>query len=186
MPRRPRTDDDVLDRLTGVFRDHGYDGASLSRISEATGLQRSSLYHRFPGGKDEMAAAVLRRTREWLEARVLAPLGRTGAPHVRVRAMAERIADFYENGRRSCLLETLSFGGSNDRIRSAVRQAAEAWIDAMAAVAREAGLAPATARDRAEDALIDIEGALVVSRVAGDTAAFRRVLSRLPGRLTEL
>ena len=42
-----------------VFRAHGYEGATLSVITEATGLGKGSLYHFFPGGKEELAAAVL-------------------------------------------------------------------------------------------------------------------------------
>ncbi len=60
MPPSKVNENQLLDRLTGVFRLHGYEGASLSRIAKATGLQRASLYFRFPGGKEEMAEAVLR------------------------------------------------------------------------------------------------------------------------------
>ena len=63
-------EDELLDRLTDVFRTYGYEGASLSRISEVTGLQRASLYHRFPGGKEDMAKAVLSRAGQWLINRV--------------------------------------------------------------------------------------------------------------------
>ena len=55
-PTLPR--EEVVDRLTRVFRREGYDGASLARLSEATGLGRSSLYHHFPRGKEDMADAV--------------------------------------------------------------------------------------------------------------------------------
>ena len=51
--------EEVVARLMKVFRREGYEGASLSRLSEATGLGRSSLYHHFPRGKEDMAAAVL-------------------------------------------------------------------------------------------------------------------------------
>ncbi|TGQ06111.1 helix-turn-helix domain-containing protein, partial [Mesorhizobium sp. M00.F.Ca.ET.217.01.1.1] len=40
-----------------VFREHGYEGASLALIGAATGLGKGSLYHFFPGGKEEMARA---------------------------------------------------------------------------------------------------------------------------------
>ena len=48
---RPQSvqDQDLMQRLSCVFRDVGYDGASLSILSEATGLKKASLYHRFPG-----------------------------------------------------------------------------------------------------------------------------------------
>lgn len=42
-----------------VFRRYGYEGASLSILSRETGLGRSSLHHFFPGGKEDMAMAVL-------------------------------------------------------------------------------------------------------------------------------
>ena len=48
---------DTLPGLAEAFREHGYAGASLSVIGEATGLGRGSLYHFFPGGKREMAEA---------------------------------------------------------------------------------------------------------------------------------
>jgi len=42
-----------------VFRRYGYEGASLSILSRETGLGRSSLHRFFPGGKEDMAMAVL-------------------------------------------------------------------------------------------------------------------------------
>jgi TetR/AcrR family transcriptional regulator, lmrAB and yxaGH operons repressor len=41
----------VVAKLVDVFYEHGFDGTSLSIISERTGLQRASLYHHFPGVK---------------------------------------------------------------------------------------------------------------------------------------
>jgi len=58
MPSTKVNEEELLDRLTSVFRTHGFEGASLSLISKATGLQRASLYHRFPGGKEEMAKGL--------------------------------------------------------------------------------------------------------------------------------
>ena len=51
--------EDLLPQVAEVFRESGYDGTSISRITEKTGLGKGSLYHFFPGGKAEMAAAVL-------------------------------------------------------------------------------------------------------------------------------
>ena len=42
---RPRsvTEDDLLARLARLFSEVGYEGASLSLLAEATGLQKASL-----------------------------------------------------------------------------------------------------------------------------------------------
>ena len=50
-PGRPRQFnlDDVLDRATSVFRKRGYHAASISELTEATGLTEGSLYKAFKG-----------------------------------------------------------------------------------------------------------------------------------------
>ena len=177
------TDTELLNRLTEVFRTHGYEGASLSKISDATGLQRASLYHRFPGGKAEMAEAVLTRAGEWLEAHALKPLTESGPPEQRLRRMAEKLDEFYEGGRQSCLLDALSFGVGEGGIRDHQKVAMEAWVEAIATMLRESGLPLRTARERAEDAVIRIEGSLVMARASGNTKPFRRTLRNLPQEL---
>ena len=85
------TDGQLTEALTQVFQTYGYDGATLSRISDATGLQRASLYHRFPGGKEEMAKFVLAKADEVFAHQLLAPLGEPGEPKERIREMARRL-----------------------------------------------------------------------------------------------
>ncbi len=51
MPAARVSEDFVLDKIAAVFRLHGYEGASIRLLAQATGLERASLYHRFPGGK---------------------------------------------------------------------------------------------------------------------------------------
>ena len=174
------TEPELMNRLTEVFRTHGYEGASLSKISEATGLQRASLYHRFPGGKAEMADAVLSRAGEWLQAHALRPLTESGPPEERLREMARKLDEFYDGGRQSCLLDALSFGVEEGGIREHQRVAITAWVDAVASMLRESGLPPRTARERAEDAVIRIQGSLVMARASGDPKPFRRTLRNLP------
>ncbi|WP_338511507.1 TetR/AcrR family transcriptional regulator [Erwinia aphidicola] len=43
--------EDVLPLVAGVFRELGYDGTSISRITEKTGLGKGSLYHFSPAVK---------------------------------------------------------------------------------------------------------------------------------------
>ena len=64
-----------------------------------------------------------------------------------------------------------------------VRASTKAWIRAIAAVLKDAGLPARTARERAEDALVRIQGSLVLARATGNRSAFRRTLEALPGDL---
>ncbi len=177
------SDEDVLDALQGVFQRHGYAGTSMSLIAEASGLGRASLYHRFPGGKLEIALAVLEGAAAWVEEHVLTPLRSAAPPRERVAEMGRQISMLYEGGRRSCLLDALALGDSETVLRDRVQEATEAWADALARTLRDAGLAPDEARVRAEDGLVAIQGSLVLARALRDQGPFLRTVASMEDRL---
>jgi AcrR family transcriptional regulator len=174
------SDEDLICALTDVFRAQGYEGASLSQISEATGLEKASLYHRFPGGKEDMVAAVVNNMNRWFQSYVFTPLERPGKPAQKVRMVAQHLRELYGDGSKSCVLDTLSLPGSSPGLRQAVRGSLKAWLQAFTGIAREAGASTAEARVRAEQAIIEIEGSLILSRVLGDRKLFHRAMDRLP------
>ncbi|MFA9564328.1 MAG: TetR/AcrR family transcriptional regulator, partial [Acidimicrobiales bacterium] len=53
------TRDRLLAATNELFRRQGFNGTSMSEITKASGAPTGSLYHFFPGGKDELATAVL-------------------------------------------------------------------------------------------------------------------------------
>ena len=173
-------ENELLDRLTDVFRTYGFEGASLSIISEATGLQRASLYYRFPGGKEEMAKAVLERAGQWLGTHVVASLFGPGKPVERIRKMAHELHVCYRGGRQSCLLDSLSFGLEENDIKQHARDGMRTWVEALAKVAHEAGVPAKKARHNAQDAISHIQGSLILARVLKDCGPFERTLKELP------
>jgi AcrR family transcriptional regulator len=179
-PLIPR--DEVLERLTRVFRERGY-GATLSQLSQATGLQRASLYHYFPGGKAEMAAAVIERSNAILARDIIAPLEGGGPPIARLRGMMRSLERYFDRGREPCLLGSLTPGGASQGFEAHIGAGFRAWIDAVARVLVEAGIPRRAARGAAEDAIFAIEGALLVCRGLGDPAPFRRLLRELPDKM---
>jgi AcrR family transcriptional regulator len=140
MPAALLSRDDVVARIQEVFRDRGFDGASLTEISTATGLGKSSLYHYFPGGKDEMAVAVLERIDAWMNAHALAALRGTGTPKARLRAMLHVLDAFYVGGRNACVLGNLVIGGSRAKFQAYLASAFGGWIAALRALAIESGV----------------------------------------------
>jgi AcrR family transcriptional regulator len=175
--------DEVVARIQNVFRDNGFEGASLTEISNVTGLGKGSLYHYFPGGKDDMAVAVLERVATWMGANVLEPLRRTGTPQARLRAMLRALDELYDGGRNACLFGSLVVGESRTRFQKELANAFAGWIDALRKLAIEAGVKPSEARRRAEDVVVRIEGALIVSAALGDGAPFKRALRAIEREL---
>ncbi|WP_026868879.1 TetR/AcrR family transcriptional regulator [Inquilinus limosus] len=182
MPRIVAERADVLPALAEVFREHGFEGASLALIGERTGLGKGSLYHFFPGGKEEMAAAVLAEIGGWFEEHIFRPL-REEEPRQAVPEMIRAVDAYFRSGRRVCLVGAFALGDVRDRFAAAVRGYFAAWTDALAQALARSGLPEDTARDRAEDAVAAIQGALVLARALDDPAAFRRSLARIEDRL---
>ena len=170
-------------KLLPVFRQYGYEGATLSRLSAATGLGRASLYHHFPKGKEEMAAGVLAYAREVVSETILAPLKAKGEPAARLRAMSQQVSAFYHQGQSTCLLAILSLGEADRLFHDTIKRSLNSWIEALAQVLIDAGIAPPLARERAENAVMQIQGALVLVRGLDDTRLFNRVMAQLPDQL---
>ena len=183
MPARLHTREAIVQRLLGVIRREGYDGASLAQLSTATGLGKGSLYHHFPDGKDDMVAAVLMHLETVIGTHIIAPLETGEPPLMRLRNMLVAVDAFYRGGRESCLLASLGIGESARPFHPRVKRIVGHWIAALAATLRASGVPRAASRRRAEDALARIEGALVLTRALGDPALFARTLRALPSEL---
>jgi TetR/AcrR family transcriptional repressor of lmrAB and yxaGH operons len=170
----------LVNQLIDAFRLYGYDGASLSCLAKVTGLGKTNLYHYFPGGKEEMAKVALEQVNTWLETCILQPLSSSAAPIDKLQAMCDQVSEFFSQGQNSCLWAVLALErSSNDLFHSHIKLALTQWIDAIATVLEEAGLETRVARYRAEDAVLRIQGALVLARGLDDTTPFQRTMQTL-------
>lgn len=172
------TREGILLSLLEEFRTCGFDGVSLSRISEVTGLGKASLYHHFPGGKAEMAKGVMDLAWDWLEAHVFVPLEAAGDPADRLEAVMQALEGFYDQGRKSCLLDVMPISGGPE-IQAAVKAVMARLASGFTKLAQDAGLPEAEAARRAEGALVGLQGSLVLARGLGDTGPFTRQMQFL-------
>jgi TetR/AcrR family transcriptional repressor of lmrAB and yxaGH operons len=183
MPPKLVSDTQLMDRLVDVFRKEGFEGASLSRLQDASGLKRSSLYHRFPAGKNDMATAVVAEVTRRFGADILAAATTDAPLEERIGDIGRNLISFYEDGHLPCLLDSMSIGQPAHEVAELLDQAVTAWIDTLAALAEQAGHGRSQAKARATDAVAAIQGALVVARITGDRSAFERAIAVLPERL---
>ena len=106
-----------MDRLIDVFRNEGFDGASLARLQEASGLKRSSLYHRFPDGKRDMACAAVAEVTNRFGEHILAAAESDSPLEERIEEIGRNLITFYSDGHLPCLLDTMSIGEPEESIR---------------------------------------------------------------------
>jgi len=170
---------DVLPMLSELFREHGFEGTSLALITERTGLGKGSLYHFFPGGKQEMAEAVLAGIDEWFEEHVFTPLEKAGSLDAGLAEMFTAVLEFFREGERICLVGAFALSDTRDRFPGRVHAYFGRWIEALQRAFERAGIAAEPALCLAEDAVLRIQGALVLARARRQPALFRRALDRL-------
>ncbi|MFC5473876.1 TetR/AcrR family transcriptional regulator [Paraherbaspirillum soli] len=183
MPAATLTRDEVVERILAAFRQYGYEGSSLSRLSEATGLGRSSLYHYFPNGKEDMANAALASVGAWFTQHVQATLGGSEPPRVRLQRFAARLTEYYMDGFVPCLMDVFTFGEAGTLFQQHLGGRMRTLIAVLSSVAEEAGVDKAEADRRAESAVVTIQGSLIVSRALGSNAPFLRMIENFPTQL---
>jgi TetR/AcrR family transcriptional regulator, lmrAB and yxaGH operons repressor len=182
MPPATLSKDEILSRLMLLFRQSGYDGASLADIAKVTGFGKSSMYHHFPGGKADMAIAVLRHLQDQLRV-AFATLEDERSPEKKLDSVLRVVDTFYDAGRLACLLERLCASVDREVFAGPLRTSFVTFIDAFESIAHQAGLSGADAKSRAEAAVVEIQGALVVSVGANDPGVFTRALQRIRAQL---
>jgi len=174
---------DVLPALAEVFREHGFEGASLSLIGQRTKLGKGSLYHFFPGGKEEMAVAVLDEIDGWFTANVFKPLREEVEPRRAIAGMLQAVDDYFRSGRRVCLIGAFALGDARDRFARQIRSYFATWNTVLAEALMRLGKDDETARNLAEETLAAIQGGLVLARALNDPCVFQRMLCQLKARL---
>lgn len=177
--------EDVIPLLAEVFRSYGFEGASLARITEGTRLGKGSIYHFFPGGKEEMAAAVLAEIEQWFRLHVFEPLREGADAADGIAAMFAQVERYFLSGQRVCLVGVFALGNERDRFADAVRDYFAEWIEALAAALVRQGHKGRQATALAEEVVGGIQGALVLARAFDRPAIFRATLKRLQERLQE-
>lgn len=179
MPAALASKDEIVDRLFTVFRDRGFDGASLADLSRATGLGKSSLYHYFPQGKEQMAEAVLDRALALIDAAILGTAEAPESLNVRVRKIVATLEQIYGGGRTSCVLGHLATAAVGSVARQRLQDAFAHWINAIAKLAGDGGMPPTRAHRFAEDWIARLQGALTLQAATGNVAPFDRAMKAL-------
>lgn len=182
MTRNTSERREVIAALAELFRERGFSGASLSEISQRTGLGKGSLYHFFPEGKDGMGRAVLADVDDWFTANVFVPLRKSADPVAGIDHMFKAVDRFFHSGRRICLVGTFALDDTRDRFAPEVQSYFAAWSKALAGALKRSGFDAQAARETAEDVVSGIQGALVLARSQDDPRVFTRALARLQQR----
>ena len=167
MPRATR--DRILDSTAELFRRQGYMGTGMKQIAAEASAPFGSVYHFFPGGKEELGAEVIRtsgRMYMQLFVAVIAefPEDLLGAVGGFFSGAAETLRD--TDYADACPIATvaLEVASTNETLRIATADVFTEWIEGATAYFEFAGIPGAHARELAFSMLSLMEGAFIFSR----------------------
>jgi TetR/AcrR family transcriptional repressor of lmrAB and yxaGH operons len=174
MPRPDRSRAALLDSAALLFRRQGYAATGVNQILESADVKAGSLYHHFPDGKQELAAAVVdvvgrdieRRLRSFLDSDV--PVA-----DIVIAFIDAMSAGLRSDERDGCPIEPIATESvsASPQIRAASARAFSGWSSAVADRLRADGWDADDADQTALAVIALLEGALILSRTAGDPAA---------------
>jgi AcrR family transcriptional regulator len=162
------TRDRIVETSAELFRKQGYAATGVKQIVTAAQAPFGSLYHFFPGGKEQLGAEAIRTSGALYE--LLIPAVFDPAPDI-----VTAVRDFFA-GAAQHLVETdyadacpiatiaLEVSSSSDPMRQACADVFESWIAAGAPRFIAAGIDEHKARELTISMLAALEGAFVLAR----------------------
>ena len=173
-PGRAPTRDRIVFTSAELFRRQGYAGTGLKQIVAEAEAPFGSIYHFFPGGKEELGATTIREAGGFFLALVRQYLDEYDDPAVAIGAFYDGagetlIATDYAD---ACPIATLALevASTSEPLRIATADAFDSWLIALEERFGAVGIAPAEAERLALAVLSALEGAFILCRAKRTTA----------------
>lgn len=167
----------IQSAATVLFRRHGYAATGLKRIAAEADAPFGSIYHFFPGGKQQLAEDAIRTSGAEYGRMVLALLDSVSDPEESlVRAFEAAAGDLAAaDYADACPIGTvaLEVASSNDVLRVATAEVFEEWVGMATGWFGQWVDDPKAAQSLAYSLVMLLEGAFMLSRAARDPEPLR-------------
>lgn len=158
----------IIKSASDLIKLRGYFGAGIDEIRSEGRFSKGSLYHHFPGGKDEIIKAALEASAdEYSEVFRKAMKGKGSAENGLKAVVDVYIAEFRKNGLKyGCPLASVAIDVStgNEVLRRVCAAQFSYWINSAAAYLEYKNV-KSEFREKAEKFVLMLEGSLILARV---------------------
>jgi AcrR family transcriptional regulator len=169
------TKERILAATAEMFRRYGYTGTGMKQIVANANAPFGSLYHHFPGGKEQLGQDVVRRAGRMYMEIVEAVFLAAPDPVTGVRDAFDGAAEVLRQTdyADACPIATvaLEVASTNEPMRMATAEVFESWIARAVEIFTDRGIDATRARDLVIAFIALLEGAFILSRAAKNTEA---------------
>ena len=171
MPRL--TSEHFVDRTSELLREQGGGDVTMSMVLEACGARKGSLYHFFPGGKEELLAAAVKKMHRCATSHVRQCIDRTQSAAEGARQHLLHVAKLIDRPDSGLGMPFLALaatiGESNKSVYLACKAALREIESMLAKQLTSEGREPKQAKRLAAFAVAAIDGSILYSRVCGNS-----------------
>lgn len=167
----------LVGAAVGLFTRQGYNATGVKEILTAADARFSSLYHFFPGGKEELAAEVITTAGADYQSLVEGVWDAQPDAVRGVREVFEGAADVLEASDYAdvCPIATvaLEVAGTNEELRLATADVFDAWVASASSRLVDAGVSAGDALSLAHTVIALLEGSFILCRATRSTDPMR-------------
>lgn len=162
----------MLDSAIALFRERGVAATSLRDVVEHGGAPRGSIYHHFPGGKEQLAREATQQAGDFIGSLIAGVAGNDPAGAIERFVGYWRstltLADFHDG----CPVASAAL---SEEARVTAGAAFTAWEQSLADGIAARGVPAQRATSLATLAIASVEGALIMARAQRSDEPLRRV-----------
>jgi len=171
---------EMVNGAISLLAEKGVQGTSFAVVTEATKTPRGSIYHHFPGGKNELIEEALTSIGTLVTSLIDAVEVDSPSKVVDVFVESWRALLLANNFAGNCAVANASLGaGDEDSVKASANEVFKNWQHALARAFERSGAKRKDAVDFAAVCLASVEGALILGRASGSDEVFKALSRQL-------
>ena len=180
MPKIITSKEEILEKVVPVFLQYGYNNASIAMLAEACGLQKAHIYYYF-ASKEALMVAVLESVLLRAELLLFLPaMDSSINKSIRLQSFLTAFEDFFSNQNLGNILVNtiLQTIGMDTPFKEIAQKFYQKLIDSIAHLYEER-YSPSYAINKAEQAVQDLQGSIMMSQIFNEPSFFKSALKRV-------
>jgi TetR/AcrR family transcriptional regulator, lmrAB and yxaGH operons repressor len=164
-----------------LIQQKGVNATGINEIIKAAGAPKGSLYHHFPGGKDQLVIEAIHQAKEYLSHRFKKAMKGKSSVEKGLEAVLDDYADGLNitNFSAGCPMATvaLEVAGNNEEIRKACNEVLDYWITSLTSYFEYKNIK--AGKKEATDFMTRLEGALLIAQIQKSDKPLKTLKSQL-------
>ncbi len=177
---------DLIKQAAVLFRKYGYHNTSIADIAQACNLSKASVYHHVPGKKELAIEAIKSVHTHFNEAIFSIAYQENIDAQQRLTCILDAVKSFFADRREGCLMGNmvLEITAATRDFESLIQAYFRDWVAAFTHILQSQFDADKASR-LAQDAVAQIQGALLMRRLYGDDSYLTYCCAKLTHLLTK-